>query len=88
MAALDEAWSELVALSDESRRKHAHWVHVHTRDPTHKQPDSFTREEFWVHLCHVYKDVYPRTQNPTGSILLFGCGEGAARSLSKAGGTP
>ena len=26
-----------------------------------------------LHLCRAYKDVYPRPQNATGSILLFGC---------------
>ena len=72
-ALVDEAWSELTALSDDSRRKHVHWVHVHTQNPAHKQPESFSREEFWEHLCRVYKDVYPRPQNPSGSILLFGC---------------
>ena len=72
-ALVDEAWSELAALSDDSRRNHVHWVHVHTQNPAQKQPDSLTREEFWLHLCRVYKDVDPRPQNPTGSILLFGC---------------
>ena len=74
MAALvDEAWSEIVALSDDSRRKHIHWVHVRTADPALRRPESFTREQFWQHLRRVYKDVYPRPQNATGSILLFGC---------------
>ena len=74
LAALaDEAWSELTALSDDSRRKHMHWVHVRTHSAAHRQPDSFTREQFWEHLCNVYKAVYPRPQNKTGSILMFGC---------------
>jgi hypothetical protein len=73
LAALrDEAWSELAALNDDARRKHIHWVHVRTHDPTHRQPDSFTREEFWRHMERVYKDVYPNAANRTGSILLFG----------------
>ena len=74
LAALaDEAWSELTALSDDSRRKHMHWDHVRTHSAAHRQPDSFTREQFWEHLCNVHKAVYPRPQNKTGSILMFGC---------------
>ena len=74
LAALaDAAWSELTALTEETRRKHIHWVHVRTNNADHKQPDTFTREAFWQHLCRVYKDVFPRPQNGTGSILLFGC---------------
>ena len=73
LAALaDEAWSELTALSDDARRKHVHWVHVRTRDPSHRQPETFTREQFWRHMEKVYKDVYPSAANRTGSILLFG----------------
>ena len=71
-ALADEAWSEVTALSEDSRRKHVHWVHVRTQNPEHQQPDSFTREGFWQHLCRVYKDTYPRPENPSGSILLFG----------------
>ena len=72
-ALVDEAWSELTALSDDSRRKHVHWVHARTTNAAHIQPERFTREEFWQHLCRVYKDVYPRPEHATGSILLFGC---------------
>ena len=68
----DEAWSEITALSDDARRKHMHWVHVRTRDPQHRQPDSFTRGEFWQHMARVYKDVYPKEESKTGSILMFG----------------
>ena len=71
-ALADEAWSELTALSEDSRRKHVHWVHVRTQNPEHRQPDSFSREGFWQHLCRVYADTYPRPENPSGSILLFG----------------
>ena len=46
---------------------------MRTQDANHKQPDAFTREEFWQHTRRVYKDVYSRPQNTTGSILLFGC---------------
>ena len=33
----DESWSELVALGDDARRKHVHWVHIRTNDPQHRQ---------------------------------------------------
>ena len=54
-ALADEAWSEVTALAEDSRR----------------QPDRFTRQEFWDHLCRVYKDVYPKPEQPTGSVLLL-----------------
>ena len=71
-ALADEAWSEVASLADDARRKHMHWVHVKTESPDHVQPDSFTREEFYMHLCRVYRDVYPDDANPTGRIALFG----------------
>ena len=67
-----EGWSELVALSPDARRKHIHWTHVRTHNPSHVQPNQMTRKEFWAHLERVYKDVYPEAANKTGSILLFG----------------
>lgn len=73
LAALaDEAWSELRSLDDTVRRKHIHWTHVHTNDLAHQQPESFSREGFWEHLCKVYAEVYPEVANESGSILLFG----------------
>ena len=71
-AIADEAWSELTALGDDARRKHVHWVHVRTHNPTHRQPESMTRREFWDHLQYVYEKVYPEAANETKSILLFG----------------
>lgn len=68
----DEGWHELTALGDDARRKHVHWVHVKTDNPSHLQPETFTKEQFWQHMCKVYKDVYPERANLTGSILLFG----------------
>ena len=68
----DEGLGELVALSSDARRKHIHWVHVRTHDPGHKQPQEFTRKEFFEFMLKVYKEVYPEPANPTGSILLFG----------------
>ena len=84
-----EAWSELVGLDPDARRQHVHWTHVRTQSAEDRQPESFTREEFWLLLCRVYKEVYPEPANKTGSILLFGavakehhasCAEGAARA--------
>ena len=59
-ALVDEAWSELTSLSEDKRRKHVHWVHVRTADPQQTQPEAFTREGFWSHLCKVYKDRMQR----------------------------
>ena len=56
-ALADEAWSELTSLNDDKRRKHMHYVHVRTNNPDHRQPSSFTREEFWRHMERVYKDA-------------------------------
>ena len=49
-----------------------HWTHVRTQSVEDRQPESFTREEFWLFLCRVYQEVYPKLANKTGSILLFG----------------
>ena len=77
-AIADEAWSELVAVSPDSKRKHIHWTYARTHEPSHVQPCDMTRQEFWAHLMRVYKDVYPEPANKTGSILLFG---GVAKEL-------
>ena len=67
-ALADEGWSELTGLSEDTKRKHMHWVHVRTHNPLHRQPDSFTREAFWSFLRAVYKDVCPEVANASGSI--------------------
>ncbi|CAE8608797.1 unnamed protein product, partial [Polarella glacialis] len=67
-----EAWSELVGLDSDARRQHLHWTHVRTGSPSDRQPDSFTGEGFWIHLCQVYREVFPEAANASGSILLFG----------------
>ena len=66
----DEGCSELVALSPGVKRKHIHWAHVRTSDPSHVQPDQMTRQQFVEHLEKVYEDVYPEPANATGSILV------------------
>ena len=54
------------------RRKHVHWTHGRSNNPVHVQPSAFNKQEFWAHLCKVYKEVYPDPTSPTGSILAFG----------------
>ena len=71
-AIVDESWHEITALDDDARRKHVHWVWVRTQNPNHKQPETFEREDFWKHMCKVYRECYPESAHKTGSILLFG----------------
>ena len=65
-AVRDEAWSELANLGEDVRRQHYLWTHVRTHDATHVQPDRFSREQFWEHLCKVY-------QNGSGSSWVSEC---------------
>lgn len=71
-AIVAEAWGDIVALAADAQRQHVHYTHIRTRNANNRQPDSFTRSEFWDHMVQVYKDVYPEPANSTGSILLFG----------------
>lgn len=71
-ALASEAWTELVALSEDAQRQHVHYTHVPTENPQDRQPGSFSRKGFWEHLERVYREAYPEPANPTGSILLFG----------------
>ena len=59
VAVRDEAWSELIALQRDAKRKHIHWTQVRTHNAAHKQPSQFTRKGFWMHLKRVYKETYP-----------------------------
>ena len=59
VAAALVAEEELPALVATVKRKHIHYTHVRTHDPSHRQPDSFTRAEFWAHLVKVYLEAYP-----------------------------
>lgn len=52
------------------RRKHMHFTHVRTHNPDHRQPSSFTREQFWEHMETCYKEAYPSQDGQ--SILAFG----------------
>jgi hypothetical protein len=67
-----EAWHELVALDDNARRQHIRWVHARTEDAEDKQPESFSRAQFFEHLCRCYEEAYPEPANKHGSICLFG----------------
>ena len=68
-----EAVAPLVDLEEDARRVHIHYTHVRNKNPQDKQPESFSREGFWRHICRVYREVYPDAANLSGSILLFGC---------------
>ena len=54
-ALADEAWSELMSLSNDARWKDVHYVHVRTNHPDHRQRSSFTREQFWRHISSTYR---------------------------------
>ena len=65
----DEGLKPLLAAA---RRTNMHFTHVRTRDPSHIQPSSLTRQQAWAHLERVYQEAYPDADSPTGSILRFG----------------
>lgn len=67
------AEEELPALVRTVKRKHVHYTHVRTHDPTHHQPESFSRAGFWEHLEKVYLEAYPVKDQDGISILSFGC---------------
>jgi hypothetical protein len=71
-AIADEAWHELVLLEKDGRRQHMHWVHTRTTNPADKQPEDFTRAEFFDHMLRCYVDVYPEPANRHKCIALFG----------------
>ena len=70
--ALECADDVLQPLGPKVRRNHMHYTHVRTRDPSHRQPESFTRKEFYDHMDTCYRLAYPDTNSLTGSILMFG----------------
>ena len=72
LAIRDEGWSEVISLGTDVKRKHIMWTHIQTTDPRHRQPESFSRLEFWQHILRCYKAVYPEAANKTESIVLFG----------------
>ena len=71
-AIVAEAWSQLALLENDTRRQHMHWVQNRTKNPNDKQPEEFTREGFFDHLCLCYKEAYPEPAHRHGSIVMFG----------------
>ena len=71
-ALVSEQWSEVSALCEGKQRQHVHYTHVRTLDLADRQPESFTRAEFYGHLERCYAEAYPESANRSGSILLFG----------------
>ena len=71
--ALECADDVLQALGQKVRRHHVHFTHTRTKNSSHRQPASFTREEFWKHMEKCYLLAYPNSDSLTGSILMFGC---------------
>jgi hypothetical protein len=63
---------DLDILDSRVKRTHIHYTHVQTRNSEHRQPSSFTREEFWKHIEKVYLEAYPDKTSKSGSILQFG----------------
>ena len=53
-ALAQEAMVELTALASDAQRQHVHWTHVRTYTDGDRQPDSFTRAEFFEHMAAVY----------------------------------
>ena len=64
--ALECADDTLQPLGPKVRRNHAHYTHVRTTNPSHRQPESFTRAEFYEHMERCYRIVYPDPQSLTG----------------------
>jgi hypothetical protein len=67
-----EAWTEVTALAEGAQRQHIHYTHIRTHSSLDRQPDTFTRKQFFQHLEKCYAEAFPEPANPTGSILLFG----------------
>ena len=70
--ALECADDILQPLGPKVRRNHVHCTHVRTRDPSHRQPESFTRKAFYEHMETCYRLAYPDSDSLAGSILMFG----------------
>ena len=55
-----------------TRRKHVHYTFVRTYHKGFRQPKQLSRMQMWQHMERLYKEAYPDTTGPTGSILQFG----------------
>ena len=71
-----------------TRRKHVHWTHGRSANPKHVQPSAFTRAQFWEYLEKVYKEAYPSSSSPTGSVLAFGVVAEEAYASTSPGACP
>ena len=67
-----EAWTEVTGLGEGKQRQHIYYTHVRTSNLADRQPEEFTREEFYLHLERCYAEAYPEAANRSKSILLFG----------------
>ena len=76
----DMAADGLLGLPIESRKMNVHYTHTRTHNPKDVQPQQMTREQFWEHICRCFREVYPRADTTTGSILEFGA---VAKELHK-----
>ena len=56
-ALVAEAWAEITSLSEDKQRHHVHYTHVRTTDAADRQPESFTRKEFYEHLERCYAEA-------------------------------
>lgn len=80
-AALAALAAEMIpSMPSTVKRKHVHYTHIKTNDPTHVQPSAFSREGFYLYLQKLYEETYP-TQDQQKSILCFGM---VAREMCKA----
>ena len=50
-ALAQEAMVEVTALGPYAQRQHVHYTHVRTFNAEDRQPESFSRQEFWEHMA-------------------------------------
>ena len=50
-ALAQEAMVEVTALGPDAQRQHVHYTHVRTFNEEDRQPESFSRQEFWEHMA-------------------------------------
>ena len=62
---------EVAPLAGTVKRKHVHFTQVRTLNADHRQPNTFSRQEFWEHIKLCYEEAYP-VEGGAGSILSFG----------------
>ena len=50
-ALAQEAMVEVTALGPDAQRQHVHYTHVRTFNEEDRQPESFSRQQFWEHMA-------------------------------------